>query len=144
MEVIYYQNNYLTLFYDAASSLGHPVWYGFASGTEHRQSVMECVKLIDNEKPHYWLTDNRKMKAIRQADQEWFEQHIVPRMATSSLRKFATLISEDIFNQMAVEKLYQHASHLIPFEMKMFKDESAAYKWLKQDYPITSAPANNH
>ena len=131
MALIYFKNNYLTLYYHTAESLGHPVWTGFASGEEHRQSVWKCVKLIQEEKPKFWLTDNRKMKAVRKADQDWFSQEIIPIMATSSLRKFAVLVSEDIFNQMAVENIYQQVVKTNTFEMKFFDDETTALAWLK-------------
>ena len=131
MAIIYFQNNYLTLYYHAAESLGHPVWTGFASGEEHRNSVWECVKLIQEKNLQFWLTDNRKMKAVRKADQDWFTQEIIPILASSSLRKFAVLMSEDIFNQMAVENIYQHTTKINSFEMKLFRDEPAALVWLK-------------
>ena len=138
MNLIYFQNRYLTLYYHAEESLGRPVWTGFASGEEHRNSVWESVKLLQTEKPRFWLTDNRKMKAVRKADQEWFEQEIIPVMAASSLQKVAVLISEDIFNQMAVENLYQQMTPVIKFEMQFFKDESAAYSWFKTNNPVLS------
>ena len=131
MAIIYFRNNYLTLYYHAAESLGHPVWNGFASGEEHRNSVWECVKLIQEKKPRFWLTDNRKMKAVRKADQEWFAQEIISIMANSSLRKFAVLMAEDIFNQMAVENIYQHTTRINNFEMKFFDNEATALAWLK-------------
>ncbi|KAA5546439.1 STAS/SEC14 domain-containing protein [Adhaeribacter rhizoryzae] len=131
MAIIYFQNNYLTLYYHEADSLGHPVWTGFASGEEHRNSVLECIKLIQEEKPQFWLTDNRKMKAVRKADQDWFSQEIIPIMATSSLRKFAVLTSEDIFNQMAVENIHQQITKINLFEMKFFDNEATALAWLK-------------
>ena len=131
MALIYFKNNYLTLYYHTAESLGHPVWTGFASGEERRQSVRECIKLIQEEKPKFWLTDNRKMKAVRKADQDWFSQEIIPIMASSSLRKFAVLVSEDIFNQMAVENIYQQVVETNTFEMRFFDDETTALAWLK-------------
>jgi hypothetical protein len=133
MAVVYFRNNYLTLYYHAAESLGHPVWTGFASGEEHRNSVLECVKLIQEKKPQRWLTDNRKMKAVRKADQDWFTTEIIPIMAASSLRKFAVIISEDIFNQMAVNNIYQQTTRINNFEMKFFDNEVTALTWLKQD-----------
>jgi hypothetical protein len=72
------------------------------------------------------------MKAIRKQDQEWLLQEMAPKLGRSSLRRMATLVSEDIFNQMAVESMYQKANGLFRFDHQYFKDEISALLWLKQ------------
>jgi hypothetical protein len=130
METVYFENDHVILYYDPSRRLGRAVWYGFMSGDDFRSNLNTSLRLIEDKNPALWLADNRKMKAIRQKDQEWFEKEVMPRLGTSSIRKMATLISEDIFNQMAVENLYTRSNKIIHFEHQFFNEEQQALAWL--------------
>ena len=138
MEDIYFKADYLLLYYNRQSRTARAVWNGFLSGETLRHAVAQCTQLLEEEKPLNWLADNRKMKAIRQKDQEWMQANMVPKIVASSLRKMATLVSEDIFNRMAVENLFVRANELIKFDHQYFKDEKAATQWLGEKLSITS------
>jgi hypothetical protein len=132
MEEVYYQDEYLTLYYNRKSQTARAVWNGFLSGDVLRNAVQPCIQLLETEQPINWLADNRKMKAIRKNDQEWIQTYMIPKIVASPLRKMATLISEDIFNQMAVESLYVKANNIIHFDHQYFNKEEAALAWLKE------------
>ena len=138
MEEVYYKDDYLTLFYSRQTRTARAVWNGFLSGETLRYAVAQCIRLLDGEKPINWLADNRKMKAIRQKDQEWMQANMIPKIVASSLRRMATLVSEDIFNRMAVESLIVRANDQIKFDHQYFKDEKAATQWLGEKHRITS------
>jgi hypothetical protein len=130
METVYFENDHLTLSYDPASKLGRAVWNGFLSGETFRSNIGVSLQLIEGKNPVFWLADNRKMKAIRQQDQAWLEREVLPRLGSSSIRKMATLVSEDIFNQMAVETLFMRANHIFRFDHQFFYQEEEARAWL--------------
>lgn len=130
METVYFENEHVCLYYDPAHRLARAVWNGFMSGEVFRSNVSTSLRLIEDKNPVTWLADNRKMKAIRQKDQDWFESEVLPRLGTSSLRKMATLISEDIFNQMAVENIFTRGNKHIRFDHQFFKNEKEALAWL--------------
>ena len=132
MDLVYYTNSQVTIYYDAANSTGRAVWEGFLSGEDLREPVRQCLQLINTEKPSRWLADNRKLRAIRQHDQEWLEANLMPQLAASSIRKMATLVSDDIFGQMAIDSLYSKATAIINFDHHYFKDEIMARLWLIQ------------
>ncbi|WP_026462357.1 STAS/SEC14 domain-containing protein [Adhaeribacter aquaticus] len=133
METVYFANEHVTIYYDAATRTGRGVWVGFLSNEDLREPVRQGLKLIAEEKPVKWLADNRKLKAIRQQDQEWLQENMMPALAVSSLRKMASLITEDIFGQMAIDSLYSKATHLINFDHHYFTSEAEAYQWLEED-----------
>ena len=137
MELICFKNNQLTLYYQADRRLVRALWDGFLSGEEFRASALACTQVLQERAPLYWLADNRKLKAIREKDQEWFMQHIAPRMAACSLVKMATLISEDIFNQMAVETLHTLGTPVMRFEARFFHQEEQALQWLTASHEAT-------
>ena len=132
MEEVYYQDEYLTLYYNRKSQTARAVWNGFLSGEIMHNAVQHCIQLLEKEKPLNWLADNRKMKAIRKKDQEWMQAYMIPKIVASPLRKMATLISEDIFNQMAVDALFVKANNIIRFDHRYFKKEEEALAWLKE------------
>jgi hypothetical protein len=133
METIIFDEEYLKLYYNPAKNQARAVWNGFVSGNIFHRACIACQDLMDERKVLYWLADNRKMKSIRAADQEWFMKEIVPRICASPLRKMATLVSEDIFNQMAIDLLFIKKNHIIRFDNHYFKNEEEALVWLAQD-----------
>ncbi|RNI23590.1 hypothetical protein EFB08_18855 [Rufibacter latericius] len=122
--------------FDEDRSTAYAVWNGFLSSHEFQEAVLACIGLIEENGITRWLADNPKMKAIRQADQAWFVEVIMPRLLQSSLRRMATLVSEDLFNKMAVEQMIQRAGNLHHLAMCDFKDEGEAMLWLMAPFSV--------
>ena len=138
MEELYFREDYLCLYIDKNTRTVRAVWNGFLNGDTLRQAVNQCLQLITEQQPHFWLADNRKMKAIRQKDQEWLESVIIPKLMVSPLQKMATMVSEDIFNQMAVDNLHRKANNHVKFDHQYFKNEKAAAQWLEEKHSLKS------
>jgi hypothetical protein len=135
MILTYFQNHVVTITYDEELQLGKAVWKGFLSSSEFREAIEICVQLMEEHKPLRWLGDNRKLRAIRKADQEWFAESIFPKLAASTLRRNGAIVSEDLFNRMAVEQLVKRAKKLGDMVIKEFDNEDEAIAWIKE--PIT-------
>ncbi len=135
MVVTYYQDKVVTITYDEEQQLGKAVWLGFLTSKEFRAAIEKCLDLMETHKPLRWLGDNRKLRAIRKSDQDWFAEHVFPRLAASSLRRNASIVSEDMFNRMAVEQLIKRADDLGDMVLKDFDTEEEALAWLSS--PIT-------
>ncbi|TPE45480.1 SpoIIAA family protein [Pontibacter mangrovi] len=127
----YFQSHAVTLTYDDELQLGTATWNGFLSSDDFRAAVEVCLRLVEEHKPLRWLGDNRKLRAIRQADQEWFSEHVLPHLAASSICRHATVVSEDMFNRMAVEQLIKRANSLGDMVIKEFDNADDALAWLK-------------
>lgn len=56
--------------------------------------------------------------------------NIWPRMLHSQLRRMATVVSEDLFNKMAVEQMIQRAGDMGDIALRDFDDEVLALVWL--------------
>ncbi|MHA6248501.1 hypothetical protein ACXYMU_11230 [Pontibacter sp. CAU 1760] len=132
MPITYFQNHVVTITYDEELQLGIAVWEGFLSSTEFREAITTCITMIEQYKPLRWLGDNRKMRVIRQADQEWFVAHILPRLQHSNVRRNAVLVSEDFFNKYAVEQIYKRAEGQSDLVTKDFDNKVMAMAWLKE------------
>ncbi|RNI32445.1 hypothetical protein EFA69_03735 [Rufibacter immobilis] len=129
MRKIYYEAEGLVLSYDEGQQVAYAVWNGFLNSQEFREATLKCVELMEEKGILRWLADNRKMKAIRQADQLWFVDNILPRILRSPLLRMATLVSEDLFNKMAVERLLQRTGE-VQLALRDFDSEAEAMVWL--------------
>ncbi|MFB9863136.1 hypothetical protein [Rufibacter immobilis] len=129
MRKIYYEAEGLVLSYDEGQQVAYAVWNGFLNSQEFREATLKCVELMEEKGILRWLADNRKMKAIRQADQQWFVDNILPRILRSPLLRMATLVSEDLFNKMAVERLLQRTGE-VQLALRDFDSEAEAMVWL--------------
>ncbi|MGV3586963.1 MAG: STAS/SEC14 domain-containing protein [Adhaeribacter sp.] len=136
MIVTYFENQAATITYDPEWELGTARIEGFLNSQEFREIILVGVKLIAEYKPLRWLSDNSKMKVIRQLDQEWYLANALPQILQSSIRRNAIIVSEDIFNKMAVAQLIKRAGNLEDMVLQEFNNEQQALAWLKQ--PIVS------
>lgn len=132
----YFQNHVVTVTYDDEMQLGVATWNGFLSGPEFREAIEVCLNLMDEHKLLRWLGDNRKLRAIRQADQDWFVEYVFPRLVASTLRRNASVVSEDLFNKMAVEQIVKRANNLGDMAVKDFDSPEEAMAWLKQPIEV--------
>ena len=132
MNNVYFQNQVVTITYEPEWELGAAQWRGFLSSAEFREAVTKCLQLTEEYKPLRWLGDNRKMKVIRQADQDWFAANALPRIQASTIRRHATVVSEDIFNKMAVEQIIRRAENPEALFLQEFNSRQMALAWLKQ------------
>lgn len=132
MIITYFTSPVFTLTYDSQHQLGIAETTGFMSSEKFREATHQCGQLMEEYRPLRWLADNRQMKAIRQADQEWFAQFALPRLANGSIRRNATVVSEDIFNKMAVEQFLKRAQGVGDLVMKEFEHRDEAMAWVLQ------------
>ncbi len=132
MIITCFENDDVTITYDDELQLGRANGYGFLSGDRFRKVVMESLRVIDLYQPIRWIGDNRKLRAIRTADQEWFATEVFPRLAESTIRRNATIVSEDVFNKMAVEQLIKRADNLGDMVIMEFDSETEAIAWVTE------------
>lgn len=127
-----FENNVAKITYDNELLLGRVATYDFMSGQTFREVVEAALNVIEEYKPLRWLADNRKSRAIRQTDQDWFAEIVFPRLAVSSIRRNATIVSEDVFNKMAVEQLLERAGDLGDMVIREFESEEEALAWVSE------------
>lgn len=130
MRKLYYESDCVRISFNETQQLGVAEWNGFLSSKDFRENALRCLELIERYELRSWLGDNRKMKAIRQADQQWMVEEFIPKLLDSSLRRLANLVSEDIFNKMAIEQMIKRAGPLEAILIRDFDSEAAAMAWL--------------
>ena len=136
MDDLIYQNHVVTITYNHELQLGKATWNGFLSSSEFREAIEACLNMMEKYKPLRWLGDNRKLRAIRQSDQDWFVESVFPRLVGTSLRLNASIVSEDLFNKMAVEQIVKRVGNLGDMVLKEFDNEAEALDWLTQPIAV--------
>lgn len=135
-----YENEYIRLRYDEELQLGVSEWKGFASSNDIRNTALRSLEFVNTHGITRWLSDRSKMKAIRQQDQQWTVEEYIPKLLESPLRRIATIVSEDMFNNMAIEQMLKRSGGLGSIALRDFDKVPDAMEWLKQPFE-TDSPA---
>lgn len=129
----YFKNSFVTLSYDRQLRLGRATWTGKLQGPELREAFLLCLEMINRYALTKWLADDRRMESISPADQEWSLQIHVPRMAGSSLQRYAWLPSRFDDNRSSVERMIDKGhTHDLNLVLRKFADEEEALAWLME------------
>lgn len=135
--MIYYQSEYVTIKYFAKEKLVFTQYHGFTPSDELRKILDLSLVLLSTKEVELGLGDNRDMKVIRPADQDYINNVWFPRfLKLSKIRKSATIESTDIFNRMATENILTKIEGRIPFEIQYFDSLETACEWLGVDPSI--------
>ena len=129
--MIYFENEAAILYVFPERNFAATQWKGFASSAMLREVLQKALDLISDHAVYYWLSDNRNMKVIRPADQEyinteWLQEFI----SRSEVRKSASLEPEDVFGKISTENIKRVADQLIPFDTAFFNNLEEATQWL--------------
>lgn len=140
---LYYENDHIRLLYDEELQLGKSEWKGFAGSDDFRSIVLRSLACINDHQLTRWLSDRRRMRAIRQQDQDWVVEAFIPQLLESPLRRMASVVSEDIFNQMAMEQMLKRSGNLGSLTLREFNSEAEAMNWLSQPFANEEASQPN-
>lgn len=133
---LYFQNSFVSLTYSPESRLGIAKWKGSLQGPELREALLLCLEMVNTFSLTRWLADDRLMGAIHPADQKWSLEVFVPRMAASSLLRFARLPSTHEANSEAVAVMIDKGkAYKQSLAVRDFSEEKEALSWLMQPLP---------
>lgn len=133
---LYFENDAIRVYLDKELHLGVGEWKGFANSNKIRSTALKSLEVVNEYELTRWLADRRKMKAILQQDQQWTIDEFIPKMLESPLRRMATIVSNDLFNRMAMENMIQRSGGLGDIVIREFDSVEEAMVWLKQPIPV--------
>ncbi|HSI91815.1 MAG TPA: hypothetical protein VK927_11910 [Adhaeribacter sp.] len=138
--MIYYDSEYATIQYFEKEKMLFTRYHGFTPSEELRKIMDLVLELITSREVELSLSDNRNMKVIRPADQEYINTVWFPKfLKVSRIRKAASIESTDIFNKMSRENILKKIEGQIPFEIHYFDSIESACEWLGVDPQIIAA-----
>lgn len=125
---------YLTVHYNAEENFIWNEWRDTIPSPQLREAMISACQFILANDVELILADFTHMCAPTVEDQAWIASHTAELLQHSKLRKVANLMAQDIFQQMAIEKIYEKASERpLPCESKAFVSQEDAIEWLFSD-----------
>ncbi|WP_205499659.1 hypothetical protein [Rufibacter psychrotolerans] len=107
-------------------------WQDFVPSEVYREGLLEAMQVSKREQMQTWVMDMKHMKVIRLADQEWTLATWFPQFQLLNVKRLAIVVSEDIFNQMAVSSMMATLRPKLTAEVEYFQELSSALRWARE------------
>ncbi len=131
--MIFFERPYVTIEYIPEDKLSLTTWKGFANSDQYREAVNAGIDLLRKHDVLLAVSDNTNMKAIRPADQDWVNEVALPEaLKISKITRSATVVSTDIFNRMAMDRMLSRIESPLPLEYEFFDNIEDAMAWVKK------------
>lgn len=106
-------------------------WKGSLPSQQLRSAMLQACHIILEYNIEYILADFTRMAAPTLEDQLWIANHTGAILSNSKLKRVANLMAQDIFQQVAIETIYDKASLIPqPCESQDFISMEDALNWL--------------
>ena len=128
--MIYFKEDYVTICYDEKLNLVEVIWNGLIYSQHLRETMTMILDLIEEKQVENFLVDRKNMQRISLADEKWRKAHWFPRYLASSIKRSASVISKDYYNEVAVARLIKETDEDIKIERRSFYSYREAKAWL--------------
>lgn len=94
-----------------------------------RREVLRIQEIIDAFRPPYLLINKSNFAySLTFEQREWMHEQIIGRAIFHGMQKFAVVMSDDIYAQMAMEEMFKCGD--TENKMEYFSYQAEAYDWL--------------
>lgn len=132
--MLIYDSKHFELYYDQQNSIFENRWKGneHLSDEDFKSNLLEYAQLAEKHRPKNYLVDNSTMDFIISPDlQDWVTIHVYPKTSHSDVKKFALVISPDIFTAVSVEQVVDEgADKFEGVQTRYFDKREDALKWI--------------
>ncbi|NDK55815.1 hypothetical protein [Pontibacter fetidus] len=106
-------------------------WRGMIPSDKLRDAIIFSCQFIIKNDIELILADYTLMAAPTVEDQVWVANHSAELLQHSKLRRVANLMAQDLFQQIAIESIYDMASEVtLPCTSRDFVVKDDALEWL--------------
>lgn len=129
-----WEKEYVTIRHNPEEKMIWNEWRGVIPSEPLREAMIHsCEFIVDND-VELILADFTRMCAPSMEDQVWIANHTAEILQHSKLRRVANLMAQDLFQQIAIETIYEIASRTpMPCESRDFFSQEEALEWLFED-----------
>ncbi|MEM9828987.1 MAG: STAS/SEC14 domain-containing protein [Bacteroidota bacterium] len=121
-------NDLIQIEYDEANGWLYTRWIGDLTVEDVETGGEKMLEQVKEKSCQKVLNDNRDVIGSWDEANEWIAQNWMPRALAAGLKKFAHVISPDIFSALSAEEMITQVNG---FEMRIFEDEEEAKSWLR-------------
>lgn len=109
-------------------------WIGsYLSVEQVQEGALSSLDVITQYKCTNILNDNRQLEGVWDEANEWIANEWTPQAIAVGLRKFAHILSNDLFAQLSAEFLEDNNQSVKDiFHIRLFNNQEEAEKWLME------------
>ena len=134
--MIYFKEHYATVKYDEELKMVEVEWHGLVLSNHYRETLNLILDLINEKKLERFLVNRKNMERISLSDERWREEDWYPRFLKSTIKRSASIISKDYYNEVAVSRLIEEKDKNLQIERRRFYTYQSAKEWLLQDINV--------
>lgn len=128
--MIYFDEKYLTVRWDAAYRCVVMAWKSYATGPQFRTGLEKGLELVKKKAAKNWLADMRKMGVVSPENQKWSNEDWFPRAIAAGIKKMALVVPASTLAQMSVDSIMSKVEGA-SLETAYFDNIEDAQAWLK-------------
>ncbi|MFN8438641.1 MAG: hypothetical protein U0V72_13550 [Cytophagales bacterium] len=121
---------YCTIEYKKDLNYVYANWIGFVTVENVMEGATKVLEFFKTTNCPNFINDNRQLTGPWRNANEWIETVWTPKALELGLKRFAFVVSPNIFGELSAKDLGVRLDAL-GFEMKSFKDFDEAESWLK-------------
>lgn len=121
---------YCTIEYKKDLNYVYANWIGFVTVENVMEGATKVLEFFKTTQCPNFINDNRQLTGPWRNANEWIETVWTPKALELGLKRFAFVVSPNIFGELSAKDLGVRLDAL-GFEMKSFKDFDEAESWLK-------------
>ncbi len=131
-ERILFDKEFLLITHEKENRLIQLRWKRYANSEEFREGLMAGLKYVNDLKIERWLANLKNMSVIKEADRIWTNEEWFPQLYKTNLKKMAIVHSQDVFNNLSVNKIMSEAKAERFFTVAYFREVDEAHRWLTE------------
>ena len=130
--MIYFKEDYVTVCYNEDLKLVEVEWNGLILSRHFRETLEMVLDFINEKRLENFLVNRKNMFRISLEDEKWRRESWFPRFIKSTIKRSASVISKDFYNEVSFSKLIEEEDKNINIERRSFGKYSEAKEWLVQ------------
>lgn len=131
--MIYYDNEFITVAWDAEIQSVIGIWKKFAPSQIYREAMEKMVELAGQKRAKAVLGDTRNFKAVAAEDQEWTVKEWTPRMLQAGVVRSAAVVPASTLGQISITNMTGKAQVAEQSTTRYFSDMPEARQWVKAE-----------
>ncbi|MGF1637513.1 MAG: hypothetical protein ACFCUU_10615 [Cyclobacteriaceae bacterium] len=135
----YFNSSFITIEHDeeigAVIMNWKPVWL---KPEEYKAALEKGLQLVKEKNLKNWIANLKEMKLITLENEKWTNEVWFPKALKSSIRHMALVLSDDVFNKVAVKKIMSE-QQVQSITTQNFSSVSDAKVWIKEKELVSQA-----
>jgi hypothetical protein len=136
--MIYLKTDYVTIDLNEDLKLLEIEWHGLILSSQYRETMEMVLDMLEEKNVENFLINRQHMQRISLADEKWRKEFWYPEFLKSSVKRSASVISRDYYNEVSVSQLIEENDPGIKVERRSFYNYQEARKWLLENSLVNS------